>query len=96
VINSTNFFKVLDLFFSQFFYIKNLKKETKKNPGLVFLFAIFFPQFCDVGEVVVIHKLIYNRFGYKNMKLEIIKHPFIYLATYYNLLHKSCNFGTIL
>jgi hypothetical protein len=30
------------------------------------------------------------------MKLEIIKHPSIFLATYYNLLHKSCNFGTIL
>jgi len=43
VINSTNFFSLGNFF--QFFYIKNLKKETKKNPGLVILLAILFPNF---------------------------------------------------
>jgi hypothetical protein len=60
VINSTNFFSHGKNF--QFFYIKNLKKETKKNPGLVILLAIFFHK---IGEVVVIHKLIYTDLAIK-------------------------------
>jgi hypothetical protein len=35
---------------------------------------------------VVIHELIYTDLAIKIMKLEIIKHSSIFLATYYNLV----------
>jgi hypothetical protein len=63
IINSTNYFSLRNFF--QFFYIKNLQKRNKEKPWFGFFACHFFPQFCDVGEVVVIHKLIYTDLAIK-------------------------------
>jgi hypothetical protein len=45
-------------------------------------FLFFFWKFCDVAEVVIIHKLILAKFGYQqNIKGREFKHPFMFLAT---------------
>jgi tRNA-binding EMAP/Myf-like protein len=45
-------------------------------------FLFFFQNFCDVAEVVNIHKLILAKFGYQqNIKGREFKHASMFLAT---------------
>ncbi len=64
VINSTNFFTLGLIFFPVFLYQK-FEKRNKEKPWFGFFVCHFSPQFCDVGEVVVIHKLIYTDLAIK-------------------------------
>jgi predicted site-specific integrase-resolvase len=48
--------------------------------------GVFFFQFFDVTEVVIIHKDDLARFGYRlDMKVEKIQNISIFLTTYWNL-----------
>jgi len=47
----------------------------------------FFSQFCDVIQVVITHKYVFAKFdNIQNMKLKIIKHPFIYCKQLWQFL----------
>jgi hypothetical protein len=69
---------------------QNWQKKKPDHPvheGVFFLLFFFF-QFCDVGQVAIIHKmLLVARFGYRlDMKVKKKKNdPSIFLATYWNL-----------
>jgi hypothetical protein len=64
VINSTNFFTHGFIFFPVFLYQK-YEKRNKEKPWFCFFACHIFPQFCDAGEVAVIHKLIYTDLAIK-------------------------------
>ncbi len=73
-------------------YLTKLAKEkTRSSCARRVFFFLFFFQFCDVGQVAVIHKMLLARFGYRlDMKVKKMKKdPSIFLATYWNLYWKS-------
>ncbi len=49
--------------------IYNLQVE----PVILFYFI---SQFCDVGEVVIINKMVYSQIGYKENESKKFKHPY--------------------
>jgi hypothetical protein len=55
----------LDFFFPPVFLYQKFGKRNKEKPRFGFFACHFFPQFCDVGEVVVINKLIYTDLAVK-------------------------------
>jgi hypothetical protein len=63
---------------------KLAKEKTCSSCACRFLFLF---QFCDAAQVVIIHKMLLARFGYRlDMKVKKKKNdPSIFLATYWNL-----------
>jgi hypothetical protein len=49
--------------------IYNLQVE----PVILFYFIF---QFCDVGEVMIIHMMVYSQIGYKKNESKKFKHPY--------------------
>jgi hypothetical protein len=61
---------------------------VKTGPKLGFFF--FFPQFCDVAQVVITHKMIYPDFGYiLDMKVENKIRILLYSWLLIGIYHKN-------
>jgi hypothetical protein len=60
-----------------------LEYSPKKYPSMIYNLQVepvilfyFISQFCDVGEVVIIHNMVYSQMGYKENESKKFKHPY--------------------